>query len=424
MKKMRLMGIFGVLLVLLPCLGVSFKPSTTASNFTLLQPEVYSASITGDSPPSTGDWTLTQNTVINGENLVFNGSIYVPNGLIFDILNSNITFSSASYEISVSGSEINIINSNLTRYSDFQIQQDSVALIQNARFENFDRGFSAISSQLTIENSTFRTGSVGIQMHNSESPIVKNTFIIEIIKEAILPSWTYNILIENCTLKGSGNDYNNNGIKAGHSRNITVVDCHLMDFAKTLFYQNVTDSFVLGSKFERTASAKIEDGELQFIEQSNNIRIEDNYIYHLAYDGIEIYNCSHFYIKNNTIEEMSSSFHIEHGPLTNITIINNTIISCDAGIQDVENLTITGNYFIDSNINLRSSSEIEVSYNKICRGEISFNECSDYVEFGNEYPCGREGGDIGGPPSVVIITISFLAIAYLIFRVNRSKKLF
>ncbi|MHA1819395.1 MAG: right-handed parallel beta-helix repeat-containing protein [Promethearchaeota archaeon] len=398
------------------------------SNFSSKIPD--SASITGIYPPSSGTWIIAADTVIIGENLVLNGSIQISSGHTLSIYNSNITFSNNSYEIWGNTATLNIYNSSIENYDQIRMAVQSSINFTQSTFNAISKGLDASDSSLIVKGCSFRSIKQGISLWNIDGATIEDTEILDTLNETILISYSQNIIINNTHLRGDGPTYECVGINVGATQNLRVINSVIENFHKSVFYQDVDDSYIGYSNFSQTPNSKYIDGELQFTDGSDNITIEHNYINNLTYDGIEIYQSNHYYIYNNTIKNVGAGTHIEHPFIGYLTIINNTFLNSSPIISDGTNLLITGNNIVNGEIVLNNCSDSEISYNRICQGRIRVDNSHNITEIGNIYSCDNLPGDLdidesglnkisGGMPWL-ILGISSISVI-LIIKKSKSR---
>ena len=361
-------------IIIFSILSLSLMGSFTELKITDSNKQIapFSSVITGVSPPSSGTWTINADTTIQNENLMLNGSVLINTDVKFEIIDSIITFSSNSFNIYISAGNLIIDNSEIYNFDKIKVWNNSNATISNANFHDYNVALDIRESKLNIINSNMTDGVQGINMYNANYSSIDSCNILDTSEETILISFANHILINNSCFRGAGNTYDCIGVNAGTMTNLTIKNSIFDNFHKSLYYQNVKDSYVGYSNFSQTIDSMFEDGELQFVDDSDNLTIEYNHIKNLTYDGIEIYRSKNYQIRHNIIEDIGAGTHIEHYPLENINIYNNTFINSNLRANDVNGLYIYNNTLCESRIQTANCTNVMIEDNKyVCPGEIS-----------------------------------------------------
>ena len=168
---------------------------------------------------------------------------------------------------------------------------------------------------------------------------------------------------------------------------LNVTNNIVLDYHKSLYYQNVTDGYIGYNYFAQAPDSPYLDGELQFDVNCSDISLENNTLYNLTYDGIEIYRSSNFLIQDNWIEDIGAGTHIEHGLIKNITIISNNFVNSMVLANDVIELNIINNEINPGTINIDNCSTVAIINNTICGNPIQTGNSDDVTIEGNEYIC-------------------------------------
>ncbi|MGQ4891331.1 MAG: right-handed parallel beta-helix repeat-containing protein [Candidatus Njordarchaeia archaeon] len=273
----------------------------------------YPESITGTSPPSSGNWTISDVTVVEDEVLIVNGSIVIEYSGALVLKNSTIYMNLGSpgeHSIEVHGN-LTVINSTITAYN----TSNSYALKVY------------YGSKLLIENSEISY--VGYKS------LYLDTFGI----------WIH---ADNATIKNSYIHHNYYGIVVEKAQNVTIVNNVI---------ENVSQ---IGIHFFESSKCLVGDNNISYvptgvsIDTSGNITVTGNRI-KFGKSGIELNSSYNNTISNNTITDMSwVGFNIDDS--TNNTISNNFIANfTNYGIEVMEapNNTFIGNHIIGGEYGMR-----------------------------------------------------------------------
>ncbi|MHA1683045.1 MAG: right-handed parallel beta-helix repeat-containing protein [Promethearchaeota archaeon] len=329
------------------------------------------SSITGSLPPAAGTWIINQNTTVEGETLLLNGSINVLTGFKLEIIDSFLDFSIISSSISGTGATLVVINSTITNYSQIIFSSNSLVEVQDSTLSNFESGTQVDGSGLHVENTTFTGGDIGIKAHSFSGISIQNSSFLDLKNESIGLSFGNGAIVEDCYMRGGGDTYDCIGVATYQVVNLSVNGTTMVNYHKSIFYQNSSFCNLTNSYFAQSPDSQFSDGELQFDAGCSDVMLINNTINNLTWDGIEIYRSSNFLIKNNTIKFTGSGTHIEHGLISNISLVSNTFINSDLRANDVVHLNITSNSFYSCGIQVRNCSTVVIWWNDICKGKIS-----------------------------------------------------
>jgi len=322
---------------------------------------VVQATITGDSPPASGDWTISTapgTTVSNEPNLIINGSIKVNNYRYFKVYDSNITVNGNF--TNVGNAAIVISNStfyfNMTRpnnYGSYIFLNGGNGYsvnITNSKFLNAtaNRNYMDLDNNLTLTNDEFRGFGESVMTPTYTS---NNASII------IQPSIAYSssFVMQNVHIDGINSTVQLRYCNAGSISNVTI--------------DGVEKHFGLG--LGASAYTKIFD-----IYQSPNITINGLTINvtqtigtHAmntpTVDGFDLSTGSSNDVLNNvtvqgmyptlneggTADDISPHFaFMPQSAVTNTTINNFTFIGCGNGLTNAKvgyNITLTNGTIFD-----------------------------------------------------------------------------
>ena len=172
-----------------------------------------------------------------------------------------------------------------------------------------------------------------------------------------------NVTIQNSVARGNGTNYDSAGVVGSGATNVTIVNSTFQNFYKSIFVDHFEDFVIEDSIFEQTPDSQALDGEMQFVDNTKNVRISNCIIRNLSYDGIEIYRSSDFMINNNTIIGIGAGLHFNNEPVSNIHIINNTFLDSGARINASDHLFFYNNDFQGDSLSMHNSRDTIISNN-------------------------------------------------------------
>ncbi|MGQ4834144.1 MAG: right-handed parallel beta-helix repeat-containing protein [Candidatus Asgardarchaeia archaeon] len=302
-KKAKVLFLLALLVLLVTPSLQAFQqvtmPSFTENSHLLKTTPVSTKSITGTSPPASGDWVITGVTIVEDEQIIVNGSIIVDGGTLV-IKNSAIYINSTptvGYNITIrNGGNLTVIDSIITAY--------------NTEYTYF---ISGSKSNIYIEGSE-----ISYALYNpwySSYYYDSNLTVIDSIfhdNDYAIYIWRGSLYAFNVTL------YNNSG-------GILLEDTSNVVIANSSF-DNIEDNL----RLINVANVTIENNTLRgnaiplYLNDGENITIANNVILDTFYE-ISIQYGTNVTIANNTIEYASIIIDGYNYQLPTLRIENNTL---------------------------------------------------------------------------------------------------
>ncbi|MCD6484731.1 MAG: right-handed parallel beta-helix repeat-containing protein [Candidatus Odinarchaeota archaeon] len=286
-------------------------------------------SITGTSPPSSGDWNISDITVVENETLIINGSIFIENGGVLVLRSSTLYMnlnSDGEYWIEVlNGGNMTMVDSTITAYnpdnnyyikiysgSKFCMDRSEVSYAGYTwGFDGDKTGLWINTDNVTISNSILSHNYCGVYTYDDSS----------------------NVSVASCNI--SNNHY---GMYTWESSNISVVNCNFSHNYYNVYIYDSNNVSVINGSISNT------DKRGMFIQYSDNVSIENctitnNWVSVYIYDS----NVSIYF---NSLSGIDYSIYISDKDSVNVTIYLNNILSpvYDAGSSRFDNGTY-GNYW-------------------------------------------------------------------------------
>ena len=328
--------------------------------------------ITGGSPPPSGDWVITSLVVIDSETLIINGSIIVDAGGTLVIKNSTIYMNLAQdgqYWIEVrSGGNLTVINSTLAPYDThrFFIRAYSGALFRLDGAEIWYVGISGDPTQqgiwieadgAIVNNTKIYYGYVALYLDGASNVIVEGTSTWE-CKYGIKAVSSNSVVIDD-----------NNQIQASEyavilisSSNITIDSNSITG---TVYLQSTTNSSISrntltgyvylssGSHFVNVTLNDIDDGFIR-IAYSNHTRITGNRF--ITSGGLYFVESYRNTVSNNRIG-LRTIYYYENTSDISITGSVGQVILIDCYNVTVS-VTVTQNAIVGIELWRTNSSEV------------------------------------------------------------------
>ena len=393
----------------------------------LSHPKFKTTTITGTTPPSSGDWNISDTTIVEDEVLVINGSIFVESSGALILKNSTIYMNLASngqYWIEVlSGGNMTIINSTITAYNKyykyyikvdygakFYLEKSSLkhagytygdksglwintnnVTIRDSTFIDLYYGiYIASSTNVTIYNCSFTNNYYGASFSGSlnvtliNSTILDNSFgvyvdsssNVTIVNSTFSNNHYYGLLLAssaNSTIKQ--NKFLSNGIKVSgpvdYLASLIIEDSNTVNGCPVKYFVYASNIDITGGcygefifAYSENVSVANLNVSMVYIYESNNITIRNSVLQNNNY-GIYCYSSNNIMIENNTIS--NNFYDISVDNCVNLTVSNNTLFSGTYGI-DVgggNNITVTNNTFFDCDYGLQvgNSRNITITNN-------------------------------------------------------------
>lgn len=364
-----------------------FIITTTILIFT---PSFANATITGDSPPSSGDWIINTDTVVKDEYIIWNSSILIQGSANVKFINTTIAFNTTTPENiwATTTGKVSFSNCTLTAYdhtdplyypysidisssvSEF-VMNDTIMEYSGSSFEwNL-----LIKSPAKIRNNIFRNNYYGMYLvgidgvTNNQAIIQGNTFIGS-TEYDIRANKYWNITMEENTFLGSPISWGA-GYRIENCNNVTfkknLVNNGVYQFTNHLF-NNVTMLIIRGNEFVG------QDAEVTLINCTNG---------GIAYN---VFNGSTYSLKLQDSKWLSS---IEY----------NTFIDCYTGVYLVNcsDCNVMYSEFEDmghSAVQIRTNSECNAMYNTIEGSDeygIFMYYSSGTISYNNIIDCAHQG---------------------------------
>ena len=343
--------------------------------------------ISGTAPPSSGDWNISDTTVVENEKIIINGSIYIENGGTLILKNSTIYMNPTGFERSgivvCSNGSLTIVSTKITSYSGMAFymlaESGSYFYMDNATISNLGvlnqpltLGVTVNTENATIINSKIYEGIYGLYISSASNVEIRNNTIYS-ASEGIVVELSDNVTISNNTI------YNHEfvGIHVESSTNVfvygnTVRDCksvgiEIDNSSYVNVYENTLQNsslIVTGletdlSTIEISENNTVNGKKVKFYFKTNNYTVKDSTFGELIFA----------YCRNITVENVKIST-IELFNVSNVKVARNIIGNSSSGVSvlNTENLNMSDNV-IQDNLNLgvliSNSTNIELSRNII-----------------------------------------------------------
>ncbi|MGQ4891491.1 MAG: right-handed parallel beta-helix repeat-containing protein [Candidatus Njordarchaeia archaeon] len=343
-------------------------------------------SIIGTAPPNSGDWNISDTTIIENEDLIINGSIFVKNGGVLILRNSTIRMNlntDGEYWIEVmNGGNLTLINSSITaynpdnnyyikvdsgakffmleskisfagytsdnhgEYSGLWINTDNVTIYNSDIIKNYYGIYIYYGDNITIHNCSFVNNRYGIFIMHGNNIDIQKCEVINNEFYGLIVYYVNNISLSNCSI------YNNShGIGIGDSENVNIINNSILDNTEGLsFWHNTNVSisgntlignkiFIIGSKNELVST---------HIDESNNV------------DGWPIgyhVNETNLVISDKNYGELILAY-CENVNITNVTIFALEVVY-------TKNLTVGESDISNYGVHIDESSDIHLTSSKI-----------------------------------------------------------
>jgi len=351
--------------------------------------------IIGTLPPSSGDWNISDITVVEYEDLIINGSIFIENGGALILRNStirmNLVYDGEHWIEVFTGGNLTIINSTVTAYNttnNYYIKVDSGAkfymdggeisyagydyggsgektglwintdnvIVKNSKIhDNFDAMFLFNAENITISDNVVDNCRGGISLDNVRKSIIINNKISYIAWNGIHMKNTHDNIISHNTITDCmygiyawlSNDYiTSNNISYNTWRGIYLSDSERVFLSNNLVSNNFIgldldycNSFIISSNrfYNNGLWFEINTAEISsmVISENNTVNDKNIKVYYSTQD-LEIKDevigeLILISCKNITITNITT-YGIELIEATNITIKNSKVSNSDFGI--------------------------------------------------------------------------------------------
>ncbi|MHA1820364.1 MAG: right-handed parallel beta-helix repeat-containing protein [Promethearchaeota archaeon] len=299
------------------------------------------ATITGDSPPGSGDWIIENNTVVQDETLILNASIIIRNSANVTFQNTTLLFNSSTFKeirINTTGN-VKFINCTLRAYnrSDPSYTPYSILVYNAAKFtmqdsivedcgSTYERNI-LIFSPAQITNSIFNHTYYALyfkglgDLSNLYSEIQNNTFINSEVIDIQADGYP-NLTISDNVFYGN-NESSYEGSKIINCTNVTfsgnrfapisaygresIINSTNIQFINNTFdgaftgvyYDNSSDSDIYGNQFTNCNYSVI-------LEDSDDVRVYSNE-FNAVYTGFYAVRSKGIDVYYNTFRDMDHS---------------------------------------------------------------------------------------------------------------------
>jgi hypothetical protein len=419
-------------------------------------------------PPSSGMWTITQDTRVENAVYSLNGSILISQNVALEIINSSFCFNIPhDQEFSITGNDntslifkksnisssngallINMMQNSRSNFSVIgstfsNLKSVNVinAYINSSKFYNFTESFLNIEKNrwnISISDSLFENCSpYAIGFTYAQNITINACKISKINGSGIIFTNCTNFAMFNTSIHTNDNTAQRmNGMDISNSQYYKCENVTVQNFMKNLFIRYTSNFLFKNCIFEYAPDGIPIDGEAQFVN-CHNYTINNCTFRNLPSDNIEIYRGSNILIENNTFIESLTYFHFEYWPIRNITIRHNTILSGGSYIQHIDGMHIYNNLFQNCSMNIDNSVNIFVYNNtfdnpckitfdsNVTNGIIENNvyislECDD--DNGNDDPDERgDDNNISGFPIKIFLTLGSTAVLLKLYHIKKSK---
>ncbi|MCD6484590.1 MAG: right-handed parallel beta-helix repeat-containing protein, partial [Candidatus Odinarchaeota archaeon] len=347
----------------------------------------HKTAISGTAPPSSGDWNISDITVVENEKVIVNGSIYVEDGGTLILKNSMIYLNPSGFERSgivvCSNGNLTILNTKITSYNEkafyMLAESGSYFYMDNVTVSNLGvmnqplaLGVMVNTENATIINSRIYEGIYGLYIFSASNVEIRNNTIYSASK-GIAVELSDNVTISNNTI------YSHEfvGIHVESSTNVfiygnTVRDCKSVGIEiDKSSYVNIYENTLQNSSLIVTG-LETDLGTIE-ISENNTVNGEkvkfylntENYIVKDSTFGELIFA----YCRNITIENVKIST-IELFNISNVKIARNVIGNSSSGVYvlNTENLNMSDNTIqnnLDLGVLISNSTDIDLSRNVI-----------------------------------------------------------
>jgi len=244
--------------------------------------------IIGTPPPSSGDWNISDITVVEYEDLIINGSIFIEYGGVLVLKNSTIRMNLAydgEHWIDVqSGGNLTVIRSKITAYdisnnyfirayrgAKLRIEDSEISYAGYAWGDDIDRFGLWINTDGTIiKNSKILNNFFGITLYHSRNNVITGCDIFDSkVHNIEIHFANYNI-ISSCRFHKLSSGYSI--LRLEYSNNNYISDCSIYEGSYGLdLWRSDSNIFIHCKIYNNTHGS--------FLRQSNNNVISDTEIY-------------------------------------------------------------------------------------------------------------------------------------------------
>ena len=352
--------------------------------------QTITASGTGDwPPPASGQWTITQETVVENEEFTLNGSVEVQSGGKLILKNCDITMNSTSHgEVFIdvlSGGNITILSSNFNAADKYawylETADGSTCRIEDSTFigvkeASYDNELLQIDSQNSVfrRNTIHNASKAGVRFgSNALYSLIEDNYVYDIIDYGLWVSYADHSFIINNTTEF----VENWGLMVYGAENVTIQHNDVSNCYYG-FWVQVSNNFTLDSNVVSDCGIYS-----MYLGTSTNGTIINNEVfnpysfgYELSYeqllwdnnfvDGKEVImitESSDLHIADNVVEYPDSIGQLIILECTNIEVSD---LDCNSiYVRDSSELNIYNNYISDGGIYSGNSIKIIINNNTI-----------------------------------------------------------
>ena len=334
-----------------------------------------SASISGSTPPASGDWIIDQKTTVDNENITIDGDIIVQDTLI--VRNSVIWFkTNKSFLKVMQDGAIYLENTTIKSYDinirwAFDIYSGGKCVIKNSTLINIGYGGNDYESALwinsdsvVINDTTILDAYIGIWIDDANNITIDNVRIysnLESSSMGVRLNDSQDVFISGLIVNSSNID---KSLEIKLSKNITIRDSYLSSCISSysIFITNSSDIEIADSLIENTYSSMYAGFALG-MENVNYINITNTTLsshWHTLYFYNHVNNVT--IQASNLVSEQGESLYVRGDNHTNI-VITSTKIQAQVAVYDIQNVndSVFSDNIIQSGVNRYAS--IGYAYN-------------------------------------------------------------
>ncbi|MHA2271001.1 MAG: right-handed parallel beta-helix repeat-containing protein [Candidatus Hodarchaeales archaeon] len=349
-------------------------------------------------PPNSGDWVISNPTIVYDETILLNGSIRIQSGGNLTLQNATLRMNNAvtgAYNITIdNGGVLHVVeNSTITAANPskawyLNATAGSITFLKNSTFSyagwEYDHSGLIISSTgAKVINSTFQHNYAGLQLYQADNSLVTGNSIWNSSGGVgIAVRYSENCIIRDNTISNSSNS----GIWLDGSLSTTVSHNFISNSSAAGIANNYSEnSTIFSNTIWNTNLTGLFNPGCLYAEVYNNTVLHSSL-------GIGLWFSNHSTIYNNTITNSStngvlSSSNSEYNTFSENIIINSSLngfylrFSSNSTL-DSNNVTFSGG----DGIYLNNSHYITISNNIVKNntiGGIGLNESDHSIIFNN-----------------------------------------
>jgi parallel beta-helix repeat protein len=368
-------------------------------------------------PPSSGDWTIWDVTMISGQTITLNGNLIVQRDGLLVLNDSTLTMNcqnDGQYIIDIQkGGELRMNNTTVTSASatnHYKFQIHGKATITHSTVEEVwgtanwgDAGLFIDSDGVTLYCTTVRScPQTGITLFDSDASIVNCTIYNNSVRGILCYGATSGEILNNIIHNNGNNGINQGDYSSAQIRNNTIFNhsitgINIYNHASPTIKDNIIyDIMAMPPKLavgindwgDKDSKPWIENNTLWDckigidIDVNSMAYIFDNKIKNCAKNGISVTGNATPTIEKNVISNISEN-GIYNEQNSCATLLNNDVTNCVDGIFNTDNATptISGNTISDNQNGITSyNSSKPIIYNNMI-----YNNQNDGIV--NDFDC-------------------------------------